>query len=178
MADAHLAYAALFAIGVPELEIVAGLEAYTGAWRRSEVVKTTAHGNLLLSDYGHHPTEISLTLAALKAKYLPRKLVVAFQPHQHSRTRELLTEFATCFDAADTLIIPNIYASRDSAEDTAYMTTERLVETLKPRYPNVINGQSLAHTLTLIQTLDSENPHSLAIVLLGAGSVDDLRYEM
>jgi UDP-N-acetylmuramate--alanine ligase len=53
-------------------------------------VGTTKNNNLLMSDYGHHPTEIILTLGAIKNKYSEKKLLVIFQPHQHNRTIELL----------------------------------------------------------------------------------------
>lgn len=84
-----------------------------------------------MSDYGHHPNEIRPTLAAIKKKYSDKKLFVVFQPHQYSRTRELLQEFATSFGDADTLIIPDIYFSRDKREDVEWMTTERLVEAIE-----------------------------------------------
>lgn len=80
-----------------------------------------------MSDYGHHPNEIRPTLHAIKEKYSGKKLLVIFQPHQYSRTRELLNEFAHSFGDADELIIPNIYFSRDKKEDVQWMTTEKLV---------------------------------------------------
>ncbi len=119
-----------------------------------------------MSDYGHHPTEIQLTLQAIAAKYPDKKLFVAFQPHQHSRTRELLSGFATAFDAAHELVVPDIYFSRDSDEDVAYMTTERFVDTLGSRYPFIQNGNGLENTINTIQKYDKENPNSSIIVLL------------
>ena len=103
--------------------IVPKLESYKGSWRRSEIIKTTKNGNLLMSDYGHHPNEIRPTLRAIKEKYHDKKLFVVFQPHQYSRTRELLSEFATAFGDADQVIVPNIYFSRDKKEDVEWMTT-------------------------------------------------------
>jgi UDP-N-acetylmuramate--alanine ligase len=149
-----------------------------GSWRRSEVIKTTQHGNILISDYGHHPSEIRPTLQALQEKYSDRKLYVVFQPHQYSRTRELLHEFAGAFGDADTLVIPNIYFSRDKQEDVEYMTVGRLIMTLEESHPNVINGGGLKHTAELIHDYDRANPESSVIVLLGAGDVDNLRYEI
>jgi UDP-N-acetylmuramate--alanine ligase len=91
---------------------------------------------------------------------------VAFQPHQYSRTRELLDEFLTAFDAVDGLIIPDIYFSRDSEEDVSYMTTDRFVDALKSRYPFVQNGNGLQNTLKSINKYDKENQNSSIIVLL------------
>jgi UDP-N-acetylmuramate--alanine ligase len=142
------------------------LESYTGCWRRSEIIRTTHNGNILMSDYGHHPTEIRLTLEAIAHKYPDKKLLVAFQPHQHSRTRELLGEFITAFKEVDDLIIPNIYFSRDSDEDVAFMTTERFIDTIRSNVPAVQNGGGLHGTAELIKKYDTENPNSSVMVLL------------
>lgn len=138
-----------------------------------------------MSDYGHHPNEIRPTLRAIREKYADRKLLVAFQPHQYSRTRELLSEFATSFADADTLVIPNIYFSRDKKEDVEWMTTEKLVAEIAKNTPLdkggkggfvwVQNGNGLENTLEIIRTYDRENPDSSIILLLGAGDLDGLR---
>ena len=111
--------------------IVPKLESYRGSWRRSEIVGTTKHGNIVMSDYGHHPNEIRPTLKAIRSKYKDKKLFVVFQPHQYSRTRELLDEFAVSFGDADELVIPDIYFSRDKKEDVEWMTVERFIEVLQ-----------------------------------------------
>ena len=164
-------------LGLDSAYICERLESYAGSWRRSEIVRTTAHGNTLMSDYGHHPTEIVATLGAIRERYPDRHLLVVFQPHQHSRTRELLDDFRTAFDDAGTLIIPNIYFSRDKEEDVRYMTTERFVDALRERYPSVVNGGGIAETVRYLQAYDATHPDSTIILLLGAGNVDDIRYE-
>lgn len=176
--DARLAFVTGKLLGLEDDFIIDRLNSYRGSWRRSEIIRTTEHGNILMSDYGHHPNEIAPTLQALKGKYADRKLFVVFQPHQHSRTRELLEGFTTCFDAADGLVIPNIYFSRDKEEDVAWMTTERLVERLAHNYPFVRNGNGLENTLELIRQYDRENPSSSVILLLGAGDLDNLRSDI
>lgn len=154
--DAKLAFVVGKLVGLEDEYIAQKLESYTGSWRRSEIIGTTRNGNTLMSDYGHHPTEIRLTLGAIRDKYVDKKLIVAFQPHQHSRTKELLEDFATAFDAADELVIPNIYFSRDSDADVAYMTTERFVDTLHKKYPFVRNGNGLPSTAAFLREYDSE----------------------
>jgi len=129
--DGELAYTVGRLLGMQDSIIVPKLESYRGSWRRSEIVGTTKHGNILMSDYGHHPNEIRPTLRAIREKYAYKKLFVVFQPHQYSRTRELLQEFAISFFDTDTLIIPDIYFSRDKKEDVEWMTTERLVAAVK-----------------------------------------------
>lgn len=176
--DAHLAYAVGRLLGMRDEIIVPKLESYKGSWRRSEIVGTTKHGNILMSDYGHHPNEIRPTLRAIREKYPDKELFVVFQPHQYSRTRELLQEFATSFSDASILVIPDIYFSRDKKEDVLWMTTEKLIEEIKKVEKNdkVINGHGLENTAKMIREYDEQNPNSSVILLLGAGDVDSLRY--
>jgi len=100
-----------------------------------------------MSDYGHHPTEIKLTLEAIKTSLMEkpspslsqrerdiRKLFVIFQPHQYNRTLELLEDFKDCFSSADKLIIPDIYESRDSKEDKQKINSKILIEYIN--HPN------------------------------------------
>jgi UDP-N-acetylmuramate--alanine ligase len=89
-----------------------------------------------MSDYGHHPTEILLTTQALKEKNPEKKLFVVFQPHQYNRTLELLEDFKTCFKYCDTLVIPDIYASRDTKEDIEKINGEKFVQLID--HPQVI----------------------------------------
>lgn len=142
-----------------------------------ETVGKTPAGNLLMSDYGHHPTEIRVTLDALKKHFPKKHLYVIFQPHQYSRTIELLDDFCTCFDDADSLLIPDIYFSRDSKEDVAHMPVERFIDALKQRYPNTIHGGGLEQTKDIILKHDQKNTDTLYL-LLGAGDVDNLRYDL
>jgi UDP-N-acetylmuramate--alanine ligase len=83
-----------------------------------------------MSDYGHHPTEIKLTLSALKQKYIDKKIVTVFQPHQYNRTIELLEDFKNSFIDTDILIVPNIYESRDSEEDKKNMSTDKFLSVI------------------------------------------------
>lgn len=128
-----------------------------------------------MSDYGHHPNEIRPTLAAIKQKYADKKLFVAFQPHQYSRTRELLPLFVNAFESADELLIPNIYFSRDKKEDVEFMTTDKFVAEIAKNHKNVKNGNGLENTAKIISDFDEKNPNSAIILLLGAGDIDTLR---
>lgn len=176
--DAKMAYTCAKLLWLDDEYIVTKLESYKWVWRRNEIIKTTKNGNIIISDYGHHPTEIKLTLDAIKGKYSDKKLFVAFQPHQYSRTIELLPWFKNCFSSADKLIIPNIYFSRDKEEDVLAMSTEKLVQALDEVYGNVSNGKWLENTAELIREYDELNPNSSIIVLMWAGSIDDLRNQV
>lgn len=174
--DAKLAFVVGKIIWLQDEEIKNSLEKYNGIWRRSEVIGTTKNWNILISDYWHHPTEISLNLWALKNKYLERKIVTIFQPHQYNRTLELLEDFKNCFGDTDMLIIPDIYESRDTEEDKAKINAEKLVEYIN--HPNKIFWNWLKNTLNLIKKLDRENHWKLVIILQWAWNVDDLRYKI
>jgi UDP-N-acetylmuramate--alanine ligase len=90
------------------------LEEFQGIERRLQVlgeVDTAAGRVLFVDDYGHHPTEIAATMRAAREAWPGRRLVVAFQPHRYTRTRDLLDDFADVLSAADRLLITEIYAA-------------------------------------------------------------------
>jgi len=76
-------------------------------------VKGEAQGIMVVDDYGHHPTEIATTLAALAQAFPERRLVVAFQPHRYSRTKALLPEFFPVFEAAQQVFVTEIYSAAE-----------------------------------------------------------------
>lgn len=174
--DAHLAFVVGKLLEIDEKSIISSLENYRGIRRRMEKIGTTPNGNLVMSDYGHHPTEILATTKALKEKYTDKKLLVIFQPHQYSRTIELLEWFKTCFTYCDTLIVPNIYESRDSEADKQKMNGQIFINQIE--HTNKYFWDGFENTLKLIDTYEKENRENTIILLLGAGDVDSLRYKI
>lgn len=130
----HNVYNALAAVCVGlELElsfelIKAGLESYAGVQRRMQPVGE-AREITVVDDYGHHPTEIKATLAAMKRAWPEKRLVVLFQPHRYSRTKALFKEFQTCFHQADVLVMTEVYAA--SEEPVSGVTSEKLLEAIR-----------------------------------------------
>ncbi len=112
-------------INIDKALLLKGLKAFRGTARRMEI-KGENKGVLVIDDYAHHPTEIKATLGALKETYPERRLICIFQPHQYSRTLELLNDFKSSFINADLTIIPNIYEARDKEEDKAKISAESL----------------------------------------------------
>ncbi|HUU39566.1 MAG TPA: UDP-N-acetylmuramate--L-alanine ligase [Desulfatiglandales bacterium] len=112
----HNVLNALAAIGVGlELDvdfelIQEGLKNLGGLKRRFEI-KGEKNDVLVMDDYGHHPTEIIATIKAAKECWPDRRLVVVFQPHRYTRTRDLYDKFVICFDQADHLVITDIYGA-------------------------------------------------------------------
>lgn len=99
-------------LGIREEHIRQAFSSFSGIMRR--LTKKKEHGGVLfLDDYGHHPKEISSTLAALRKAVGKRRLVVLFQPHRYTRTRDLYREFLTCFKEADILFCTDIYPASE-----------------------------------------------------------------
>ncbi|MBU1446517.1 UDP-N-acetylmuramate--L-alanine ligase [Patescibacteria group bacterium] len=103
---------------------------FTGTWRRFEILGELA-GMKVISDYAHHPTAITKTLAAAKDKYPDKKICCIFQPHQYNRTKKFLPEFGKAFLSADIVIIPNIYKVRDKKEDIEAVSEDLLIEAIE-----------------------------------------------
>ncbi len=173
--DAKIAYIIWHMVWISESKIIDSIEWYSGVWRRMERLWKTVHNNLLMSDYGHHPTEISLTLKAIKDTNIDKKILTIFQPHQYSRTFELLNDFKDCFKNTDELIISNIYESRDTKEDKEKINTELLIKEIN--HTKIINWKWLDNTLKLIQDFDNKNTWAI-IILMWAWDIDNLRYKI
>ena len=135
----------------------------------------TDNWNRLISDYWHHPTEIRLTLEAIKTSNIGSQILTVFQPHQYNRTLELLDGFIDSFSNTDKLIIPNIYESRDTEEDKKKINSEILVS--KINHKNKVDWKWLDNTLKLIEEFDKENKNAI-IILMWAWDVDNLRYKI
>jgi UDP-N-acetylmuramate--alanine ligase len=96
---------------VPFAKVKAGIEKFTGVFRRWEV-KAEIGGIMVVDDYAHHPTEIRATLAGAKAGWR-RRVVCVFQPHLYSRTRDFYDEFGRAFFNADILVLTDVYPARE-----------------------------------------------------------------
>jgi UDP-N-acetylmuramate--alanine ligase len=132
MVGAHNAMNALSVIAVAEeldvpLDTVRAALADFGGVQRRFTVRGEARGVTVVDDYGHHPAEVRATLAGARRAF-GRRLVVAFQPHRYTRTRDLMQEFATSFNDADVLVVTSIYgAGEDPIPGT---TAPALVEAI------------------------------------------------
>ena len=107
-----------------------GLRTFTGAGRRMELIADTA-GVIVYDDYGHHPTEVRATLAAMRQKVGDRRLWAVFEPHMYSRTALFLDEFARAFTDADEVVIADIFASRDTDEALRSTSAEALADAIE-----------------------------------------------
>ncbi|OGS19173.1 MAG: UDP-N-acetylmuramate--L-alanine ligase [Elusimicrobia bacterium RIFOXYA2_FULL_50_26] len=148
-------------LGIAFRDIARALDAFAGVGRRMEI-KGEKKGVLVIDDYGHHPTEVKATLAAVKMKWPRRKLVVLFQPHRYSRTSHLHHEFGGAFGDADELYILPIYAAGE--KPVAGVSAQLIVEAVRE------SGENAGHfpgTEILSRSLKSGD----IVLTLGAGDV-------
>ncbi len=107
-------------------KVAAALSTYTGVDRRMSW-KGAGCGITVLDDYAHHPTEIRVTIDAARSCYRPNRLWVVFQPHQVSRTRHLMGEFAESFGRADEIVVPDVYCAREDDAKAGREGSQELV---------------------------------------------------
>ncbi|HJQ59009.1 MAG TPA: UDP-N-acetylmuramate--L-alanine ligase [Vineibacter sp.] len=130
VANALAAAALAAAAGVPAEAIAPALAKFRGLRRRMEVVGCW-QGIVLVDDYAHHPTEISAALATVRQMYPRRRLWCVFQPHQASRTKHLLDEFAASLHNADHAAVAEIYRAREGAAAPGDVTAADLAERVR-----------------------------------------------
>ena len=156
-------------LGLTPEAIAAGLRSFRGVDRRFQT-RGTARGVTVIDDYGHHPTEIRATLQAARECGYGRVLVL-FQPHRYTRTRDLLTDFATAFGDADALQVLNIYAASEPPIEG--ITGETLAEAIREGGRGQ-GGNRVAYAASMAEAVDrlaADARDGDMILTLGAGSV-------
>lgn len=140
------------------------LAKFRGVARRFDVLGQVG-GVTIIDDYAHHPSEIRATLAAARQQYPGRRLVAVHQPHTYSRLKALLPAFAQAFDAADQVLVVDIYAARET--DTLGMHSRQLVAAM--HHPNARYIGTLADAINYL--LGTLRPGDV-LITLGAGDVN------
>ena len=112
VANAAAALAVVHALGGSAKDCAPALAGFAGTERRFDVVFDGA-GEVLINDYGHHPTQVRATLSAARELYPTKKLWAVWEPHTFTRTESLQKEFAGALELADAVIITKIYAARE-----------------------------------------------------------------
>ncbi|MCC6579453.1 MAG: UDP-N-acetylmuramate--L-alanine ligase [Phycisphaeraceae bacterium] len=177
MPGEHMAYNAAAAAvlchraGAAWRDIAAALGQFRGLDRRMQLLgqrQFPGGAVTVIDDYGHHPTEIDTTLRALRRHYHPGRLICVFQPHQHSRTRFLMEQFAASFSVADVIVVPHIYFVRDSEKERHSVSAADLVDRLRQR------GQHAMHLYpfeAIVEQLELIARPGDLLVTMGAGDV-------
>lgn len=168
--NAQLVLALAEALGIPQKKAVQAVSGYTGSWRRMEL-RGRLNGAPVYDDYGHHPREITATLAGLREEHPKARILCAFQPHTHHRTRALYDAFTRSFTDADTVIIPNIYAARADRDAEKVDVETFCGDIAKNSACECHNGASLAETENLLRSIAKPDD---VIVCMGAGDITSL----
>jgi UDP-N-acetylmuramate--alanine ligase len=153
------------ALGVAPDRMVPGLGAFAGVERRFQRIGDVA-GVTIVDDYAHHPTEIEATIQAARAAFPGRRIVVAFQPHLYSRTRDFATQFGRALASADQVFLTELYPAR---EQPIPGVSSDLVEaaTRDAGGPVVWRGERAA----LAAALASRVAPSDVVLTVGAGDI-------
>jgi UDP-N-acetylmuramate--alanine ligase len=155
-------------LGVPFANAIETLAAFQGVDRRFSV-RGEVGAVLVVDDYGHHPTELAATIAA--ARLYGRRLVVAFQPHRYTRTRDLLGDFAPALAGADQLFVTDVYAAGESP--LPGVDTDALLGTFPAGAPvRKVERGALASALA-----EAARPGDL-VLCLGAGDITGVPTEL
>ncbi|HVW00989.1 MAG TPA: UDP-N-acetylmuramate--L-alanine ligase [Planctomycetaceae bacterium] len=158
--------------GASVADIREGLREFAGIRRRFEVVGSW-RGATLVDDYAHHPTAIGATLKTAREVFESRKIWCVFQPHQVSRTRALMDDFAASFGAADEVLITPVYGAREQYQNELSECSQILAERI------AAHGCSARFTPSLdrlISTLEDEVQPGHVLMTMGAGDIDQVHY--
>ena len=121
----------------------------------------------LFDDYGHHPNEVAAVLSTLRNTYPKNRLVVIFQPHRYSRTRDLFNEFVSCLSKVDVLILLNIYAANETP--IKKISSSTLADSIRQR--STIDPIVVKNSGEIIDVLPNVASENDLILTLGAGDV-------
>lgn len=176
MPGAHNALNALAAIsvaselGVSDDAIQNGLASFEGIGRRFQVygeLETSAGSILLVDDYGHHPREIAATITAAKQAWPERRLVLAFQPHRFSRTRDLFEDFVKELSQVDVLLLLEVFAAGEQSQGGD--DGRALCRAIRAR--GQLDPIFVESTDDLAKTLQGVLHNGDVLMTLGAGSI-------
>ena len=159
--------AAAETLGLDGKDVLNVLGGFEGMDRRV-MKKAELNGIIIYDDYAHHPTEIKASLKAMRQKYDGRKIFCVFQPHQYSRTRFLLKDFAESFKLADMTIVPDIYFVRDTEKSKSEVNSQMLVDKIRQ---NGSNAMFLDSFESICEFLKSNVKSGDILITMGAGNV-------
>lgn len=169
LANAAAALAVADLLGIKRKSAEKSLEHFAGTWRRFEYKGTTKKGAVVYDDYGHHPTEVKATLRGARELFRNKKIIVVFQPHLYSRTKQHLHEFGKAFVDADVVVVAPIYPAREPFDPTisAGMVKDEIIK-------NKGNAEAPSSFEEITKYLQKEAGGDDVIIIMGAGDVDTI----
>lgn len=162
--NAAAAVAMGLALDKPITELLQGLYTFRGAGRRFEL-KASVFGIRVIDDYGHHPTEIDVTLTAARRYAGDGRVLVIFQPHRYTRTQAFLPAFAQTLDLADHVILLEIYPASESP--IPGVSASLIAQKME-------HGQFIPNFLEAVDVIIAMSKPGDVIITLGAGDVNSL----
>jgi UDP-N-acetylmuramate--alanine ligase len=161
-------------VGVSDEDIARALSEFKGVGRRfqrhGEIALPGGGHFTLVDDYGHHPVEMAATLEAARGAYPGRRLVLAFQPHRYTRTRDCFEDFVRVLSSADAVVLTEVYAAGEApivaADGRALARALRVAGRIEPVFVEDIN----ALPQTLLDTVRDGD----VVLSMGAGSIGHL----
>lgn len=163
--NATAAIALLHSVGVDYEVLQKGIASFKGIKRRY-TKHTFENGKIYIDDYAHHPTELDAVIGSIKTFYPDKKLVVAFQPHLYSRTRDFADGFANSLEKADELILLDIYPARELQENFEGITSEWLLKKINLDKKEITD---LGSAFNKIKEKEFD-----ILLTVGAGNIDTL----
>lgn len=168
--NALAAIAVAHELGVGDEAVARALSGFAGIGRRFQIhgeIRVGDAGVLLIDDYGHHPTEISAVLDAIRAGWPERRLVLAYQPHRYTRTRDLLDAFAAVLSEPDVLVLCPVYpAGEEAIAGADSVSLARAIRTRGKLEPVLVN--ELAELPDALTAVLSDGD---VLAVLGAGDI-------
>ncbi|MBP6655671.1 MAG: UDP-N-acetylmuramate--L-alanine ligase, partial [Propionivibrio sp.] len=169
--NALAAIAVATEVGVPDEAIIKALAEFKGVGRRfqryGEVALASGGSLTLVDDYGHHPAEMKATIAAARGAFPGRRLLLAFQPHRYTRTRDCFEDFVSVLNTVDALVLAEIYAAGEApivaADGRALARALRVAGKIEPVF--VENIADVPQTI-----LDVARDGDV-VITMGAGSI-------
>jgi len=156
-------YAVCRLLGVEERSIQQAMASFPGVGRRCEV-RGCLRGALVIDDYAHHPTEVAVTLEAIKKAGQGRQVIACLQPHRYSRLAAHMEEFAASLAAADEIFITDVYSAGE----------EPIEEASRDRLVSMVDGAIAVDRADLVEKVGSQvRPHDI-VVMMGAGDITQL----
>jgi UDP-N-acetylmuramate--alanine ligase len=158
-------------VGVADSAIAKALSDFKGVGRRfqrhGEVLLAGGGRYTLVDDYGHHPAEMAATLAAARGSFPGRRLVLAFQPHRYTRTRDLFEDFVKILSTADALVLAEVYPAGESpivaADGRALARALRVTGKVEPLFVEDVSG--------VAEAIRSVVRDGDVVLTMGAGSI-------
>jgi len=158
-------------LGVPDSAILEALAGFTGVGRRfahlGDVALSSGGSFTLIDDYGHHPVEMAATIDAVRGAFPDRRVVLAFQPHRYTRTRDCFEDFVKVLSTVDVLLLTEVYSAGEApivaADGRALARAVRVAGKVEPIF--------LEHVEELGDSIQAAAQSGDVVVTMGAGSI-------